>query len=119
MPRQNETTENVTTEERNRNRFLEKVKKDPDTGCWIWQSSLNTNGYGQFRLKGKIRKAHRAAWLIFRGPIPKGMTLDHKCRNIKCVNPKHLELVSVSENVRREKSDQEKEKFIEDKLKNA
>jgi hypothetical protein len=96
--------------ERNKKRFLEKVKRNPKTGCWIWQAATNEKGYGQFRLKGKIKKAHRASYEIFVGPIPRGKTVDHNCRNIICVNPKHLELVTLHENVMREKASQAKEK---------
>ncbi len=70
-------------------------------GCWIWQSGLNPGGYGQFRFNGRQVGAHRAAYLMFRGPIAHGLDLDHLCRNRACVNPAHLEPVARSENLRR------------------
>lgn len=45
--------------------------------------------------------AHRFSYELLRGPIPKGMTLDHRCRNTLCVNPWHLEIVTHRENVLR------------------
>jgi hypothetical protein len=35
------------------------------------------------------------------GPIPEGLTIDHLCRAIRCVNPAHLEPVTNAENIRR------------------
>ncbi|MGH9151353.1 MAG: HNH endonuclease [Acidimicrobiales bacterium] len=32
---------------------------------------------------------------------PEGLTLDHLCRDRRCVNPAHLEPVTVAENLRR------------------
>jgi len=79
-------------------RFVSKVSPEPNSGCWLWCGSLDTNGYGQFWLRGTVVKAHRASAMIA------GMTLffdcevDHLCRNKACVNPKHIEPVTRSEN---------------------
>jgi hypothetical protein len=67
--------------------------------CWVWLGALNAAGYGHLRRFGY---AHRLSWEMLRGPIPQGMTIDHLCRNRKCVRPDHLEVVSRAENVRRE-----------------
>jgi hypothetical protein len=45
--------------------------------------------------------AHRVVYERVRGPIPKGLVLDHLCRNPGCVNPEHLEPVSQATNLRR------------------
>lgn len=72
-------------------------------GCWIWQGETSNNGYGRTSIRvssgnWKRESAHRAAYLAFVGEIPKGLTLDHLCRNKLCVNPKHLEAVTQKEN---------------------
>jgi hypothetical protein len=70
------------------------------SGCWLWQANC-LKGYGRTRLPRPWRRsvrAHRASYLLFRGPIPYGMTLDHLCRNTSCVNPDHLEPCSEAEN---------------------
>jgi hypothetical protein len=36
-----------------------------------------------------------------RGPIPDGLVIDHLCLNKGCVNPDHMELVTIGENVKR------------------
>lgn len=70
------------------------------SGCWEWKYPLS-NGYGVVRHHGKMRGAHRVVYELHRGEIPKGMYLDHLCRNSRCVNPDHLDAVSQRVNVRR------------------
>ncbi len=79
-------------------RFWEKVELT--STCWNWTAST-TKGYGQFCVDRTPRAAHRIAWEQLRGPIPDGLTLDHLCRNRRCVNPAHLEPVSMRINLLR------------------
>lgn len=75
---------------------MTKVQKTAD--CWIWTASKNPKGYGRF---GKTY-AHRFSYTQFIGPIPDGMQMDHLCNNTSCVNPNHLEAVTLLENVKRQ-----------------
>ncbi len=68
--------------------------------CWKWIGSVS-NGYGYFCVNRKAFKAHRLAYLYKKGPIKKGLILDHLCRNTVCVNPAHLEPVTIGENTKR------------------
>jgi hypothetical protein len=80
--------------------FWERVDKSGE--CWEWTRSLTPAGYGHLRAPGgKYVYAHRRAYELAVGPIPKGLVLDHLCRNTKCVRPDHLEPVTSAENVRR------------------
>lgn len=47
--------------------------------------------------------AHIVAWELAHGPVPKGLELDHVCRNKACSTVSHLEAVTHAENVRRTK----------------
>jgi hypothetical protein len=79
-------------------RFLYYVNKT-DT-CWIWLGKSFTKfGYGRFNFgKRKIEHAHRSSFKLFKGTIPKGAMILHKCDNPKCVNPEHLFLGTAYDN---------------------
>jgi hypothetical protein len=78
-------------------RFWSEVKKTL-FGCWEWQASYNSGGYGHFYADGKEIAAHRFSWELHFGPIPEGMKVLHSCDNPKCVRPKHLFLGSYADN---------------------
>src|SRR5438445_11701273 len=84
-------------------RFLAKIEHEPMSGCWIWIGATIPGGYGQFKLRGwrHMKLAHRVSYEHFRGPIPSGLQLDHRCRIRCCVNPEHLEAVTCATNIRR------------------
>lgn len=48
----------------------------------------------------KLLNAHRVAWIITHGEVPKGMLVCHKCDNPPCCNPNHLFLGTHADNVR-------------------
>ncbi len=84
-------------------RFWEKVDvRELEPGaCWEWTAHLMPNGYGRLRSNGRQVYAHRLAYELLVGPIPKGLHIDHLCRNRACVNPAHLEPVTCRENAMR------------------
>ncbi len=83
-------------------RFEQYVQKSylPNQ-CWVWVGVQDYNGYGRFFYNRKNDRAHRVSYQLYVGPIPDGMTIDHLCRNRRCVNPTHLEVVSLRENILR------------------
>jgi hypothetical protein len=85
-----------------REKVLARFKIDPVTKCWQWTGGISPYGYGIFCFsKHGNFMAHRMSYEIFRGPIPKDLCLDHLCRNRSCINPDHLELVTLYENIHR------------------
>lgn len=69
--------------------------------CWIWTGYRNEAGYGRIAFGDGKQYVHRLMYQIFHGPILEGLTIDHLCRNPACVNPAHLEAVTMRENVLR------------------
>lgn len=97
-------------------RLWRKVKKDgpvperrPDLGaCWLWMGFRSLDGYGRIQPGRRSSSGYGAPLLVHRvsyelavGPIPDGLTIDHLCFVTSCVNPTHLEAVTMGENVRR------------------
>ena len=86
-------------------RFWSKV--DQSGTCWNWLGALDYKGYGKFQLRTKWNVvAHRVAFEISTGKeIPEGKVIDHLCRNRRCQNPEHMEIVEPKENTLRGCSD--------------
>ena len=89
-----------------RERFDSYWVPEPNSGCWLWMNYLNAAGYGQiYALRKNGTKASRAAYKVgyelYKGPVPDGLELDHKCKQRSCVNPDHLEPVTRTVNVLR------------------
>ena len=74
-----------------------------ENGCWEWTGGKFSNGYGQFGPLGSAKNqlAHRVSWTLRHGPIPDDLVIDHLCRNVSCVNPDHMEVVTQKINSRR------------------
>ena len=86
-------------------RFWKRVTKTED--CWLWDKGRDTKGYGQFNVGSsgnwRIVKAHRVSFYLTHGDVPtsRRVHIDHLCHNPPCVNPDHLEAVTVSTNLLR------------------
>jgi len=83
-------------------RFEDKVLPEPNSGCWLWLGMVNNGGYGEIKCKGKEKapqvRAHRVAWELYRGSVPEGLCVLHRCDTKLCVNPAHLFLGTHRDN---------------------
>ena len=83
-------------------RFDEKISFED--GCWIWQGYKN-RGYGYIHtglhLEKKPCPAYRVAWQLYKGQIPEGLVVRHRCPKKKkdCCNPDHLALGTQKQNM--------------------
>jgi hypothetical protein len=75
----------------------------PWSGCWIWLGATSDFGHGVIgvgkRSEGLIR-AHRLSYLLHKGEIPDGQYVLHDCDVASCVNPDHLHLGTIRDNVK-------------------
>ena len=73
---------------------ISKNKKD----CWNWLGAKKPSGYGNVRINKKYKLAHRVAFELCNGEIPKCYIVCHVCDNPSCCNPNHLMLGTIKSN---------------------
>lgn len=72
---------------------LDRIRQNvvvDSNGCWIWQKSKNSAGYGQLTEGKKYWLTHVYAYVCVNGALPTGFILRHSCHKRSCCNPDHL-----------------------------
>ena len=80
-------------------RLAAESRQRTGSECWEWDGAKDKDGYGRLRWRWKEMRAHVAAWLAWRGKVPKDSCVLHTCDNPSCVNPDHLWLGTQGDNV--------------------
>jgi hypothetical protein len=84
---------------RDADRFWSKVRVAGEDECWLWQAAPDDKGYGAFKYKGHMHKAHRLA-LGFFERVRRDRDVLHSCDTPACCNPAHLFQGTHSDNMK-------------------
>jgi hypothetical protein len=84
---------------------MKGVRDGGESECWPWIAKSKSRGYGQVTFCGRRFFAHHVAFdlanpLLATVRTEKRLTISHTCHNPLCCNPRHLELLTLEENVR-------------------
>ena len=80
--------------------FWKRINRNREEKCWEFNGHRSWQGYGKIKFQGRNLLAHRLAWELTYGRIPKGKLVCNHCDNSSCCNPKQLFLGTNADNMR-------------------
>lgn len=80
-------------------RFEKHFTPEPNSGCWLWFGATDSRGYGQMRIAKRARHATHVSLELVGRTVPTGMQACHHCDTPECVNPEHLFIGTMKDNV--------------------
>ena len=81
-------------------RIMEKITPLTECGCWVYDGSVDKNGYARIKIGSRCALAHRTVWEELHGKLPSiSVKVRHSCDIRCCVNPDHLSIGSQRDNV--------------------
>jgi hypothetical protein len=73
-----------------------------DDGCWLWNGSMYSNGYGRVSIASTHHLTHRITAALHHGlpyPLPRSLVVRHRCEHKHCISPAHLIIGTQGDNV--------------------
>jgi len=89
----------MTLSDKHVERFWGYVEKIAGIDCWLWTGTQGRHGYGVFKVRPMMYRAHRIAYELIKGEIPLGLNVCHKCDTPLCVRPDHLYVGTQKQNI--------------------
>ena len=92
-------------QQKDKNRFFDKIVINKEDECWLWLGKTDRNGYGAFSIRSSVQQAHRIAYILGNNDdLKKGERIEHTCKQRLCCNSKHIVLTTISIKIRQQQS---------------
>ena len=84
-------------------RLLRQVTPGSTDDCWEFRKYSDTagKGYSSMTVDTLVFAPYRVAFKLWADSLDPNLCIDHLCRNIRCLNPWHMEQVSLGMNTLR------------------